>query len=141
MKASEEFAKLSDRARQAESKVLGASSKTREELSHQVEDARKAADDLAEQVRKGTSEAVEKASEIWSEARANWSGTVERLRSELSDRVDEADADRLRRRADRAERDAEAAVVIAAAALQEAEYAVLDAALAKAEAEDAASGT
>jgi len=137
MAASDTLSHLANRAKSAEDRVAAAQTQARSQLQTQVTEARRNAERAAEGLQKQTAKGAASASRLWIDVQQTWSSHVAQIRQEMESRSAEREVKAVRRRADKAEDDAVAAVIFAEAALEEAEYAILDATLARMDAESA----
>jgi hypothetical protein len=137
MALSDDLARLSVRAKQAEERAAAAKAKARDQLEHMVEEARDSTQETADKLRRESSAAAGRADA--------WADNMQRSWNEhLSEMRDRHEARKARHAADRAEADAEDAenyatysINFAYSAIDEAEFAVLDAILAREDAEGA----
>ena len=127
----EYLADLARRAQQAVDAVEAAGAETREALVSRVERTRTDAERMADSLHAGAIAAEREAVSRWSRIQADWKDHVLSMRSHIRDHRAGRDVAGLAERAEYAERYAQAAVDLAAAAVRHAEYAVLDAALAR----------
>jgi len=138
MALSDELARLSVRAKQAEERAAAAKTEAREQLEETVEQARNSSQQAAAELGSKKAAATEQ-SKAWAAGiQKSWNEHVAQTRQRI-------DARKARHAADRAEADAEDAedyadysIDLAYSAIEEAEYAVLDALLARKDAASAA---
>ncbi len=144
-KATEQFKKLSAHAAEAQTKIKESAATTRDTLSKQVDEARKAAEvhsaELKGRIGKENEKIADRASDGWTGVQDSWHKLTSRAHGRVADRQAEHDAKHAEHHAERAERDAMYAVDFAYATLEEAEYAILDAMLARMDADQAALAT
>ena len=126
MAASDQLAKLSVRAKEAETRTAAARDKAKADLEQDVSTARALAQADAEQLRATADASQGKISDWWTDVQATWNEHVAAIRENIDSRKAEHDVDVAQRRADNAEDDASFAVAFAYSAIEEAEYAVLD---------------
>jgi hypothetical protein len=136
MAFSDQLAKLTARAKYAETRATEANDKAKAELEQDVSAARDAANEQAERLRATADASEEKISDGWSAVQSAWADHVAAVRSKLDGVKAEHKRDEAERRAENAEDDALFAIDFAYSAIEEAEYAVLDATLARMEADD-----
>ena len=131
MAASERFTKLGEQMDRAQDNVTAAAAQDEAELGVKVAEARKRADDRADQMQANAQKASQQAKGHWNKVQSDWDQHIQRIRADLDERKAQRDAKHAEREAEDAEADALDAIDFAAAAIEEAEYAVLDAALAR----------
>ena len=136
MAVSDQLAKLSARAKDAETRATAAHDKAKAELEQDVTAARDAAEERAEKLRATAAASEERISDGWSAVQSAWADHVAAVRGKLDGMKAEHQRDAAERRAENAEDDALLAIDFAYSAIEEAEYAVLDATLARMEADD-----
>jgi vacuolar-type H+-ATPase subunit I/STV1 len=136
MAASDELAKLTARAKEAEQRAAAARDKAKAELEQDVESARISAQEQAEKLRQSADAGKDKISVWWHDLQRSWNEHLATIRDDIDRRRSEHDMDKAGLRADIAEDDALFAIDYAYAAIDEAEYAVLDATLARVEADE-----
>ena len=136
MNASDQLARLSARAKEAEDRAAAARDKAHADLEEDVASARASAQQHAEQLHATALESRGKISDWWADVQDSWHGHVAGMRETIEARRAEHDAASGERRAENAESDALFAIDFAYSAIQEAEYAVLDAHLARMEADE-----
>jgi hypothetical protein len=136
MAASDQLAKLSVRAKEAETRTAAARDKAKADLEQDVSAARELAQADAKQLRATADASKGKISDWWTDVQGEWNEHVAAIRENIDSRKAEHGVDMAERRADNAEDDASFAVDFAYSAIEEAEYAVLDAALARVEADE-----
>ena len=140
MTASDNLAKLSERAKQAEEKAAKAAGQARADLETTVNESRVSAQAQADKLRANVEASKDEVSAWWNDVQTSWGAHVEKVRASIDAKKEAHDVKQAERRADNAESDALIAIDYAYATLEEAEYAVLDAILARAEADEAAAG-
>jgi predicted HNH restriction endonuclease len=136
MALSDQLAKLSARAKEAEEHAAAARDKTKADVENDRELARVTADAQAEQLREAAAEGKGKISDWWNDVQRTWDGHVATVRDSIEGKKAELDSNRAERNAENAEDDAAFAIDYAAAAIVEAEYAVLDAVVARKQADE-----
>jgi hypothetical protein len=136
MALSDQLAKLTARAKDAELHATAAHDKAKAELEQDVSAARDAAEKQAEKLRASADANEERVSDGWSAVQSAWADHVAAVRGKLDGMKAEHKRDEAERRASNAEDDALFAIDFAYSAIEEAEYAVLDATLARMEADD-----
>jgi hypothetical protein len=141
MAVSDQLTKLAARAKEAEDRAAAAQGKARADLEHDVENARKSAQEQADKLRATADANKGKLSVWWNDLQRSWDEHIERIRADIEERRAEHDVDRAQSRAENAEDDAAFAIDYAYAAIEEAEYAVLDASLARMEADELAAAS
>jgi hypothetical protein len=134
MTVSDDLARLSVRAKQAEDRAAAAKAQARDQLQQAVQEARDSTQQTADKLRAESAAAADRADNI----QRSWDDHLAQARERI-------DARKARHAADRAETDAEDAdsyaaysIDLAYSAIEEAEYAVLDAVLARQDADKAA---
>jgi hypothetical protein len=130
MNTSDQLARLSARAREAEDRAAAAGGKAKADLEDDVASARASAQQHADQLHATAVESKGKISDWWTDVQDTWHAHVA-----------ERDAAEAERRAENAESDALFAIDFAYSAIQEAEYAVLDAHLARMESDELATSS
>ena len=138
MALSDQLAKLSQRAKEAEEHAAAARDKTKADVENDREMARATAQAQADRLHESADANRARISAWWHDVQRSWSQHVAAVKEDLTDRRAEHDLDRANRRAENAEGDAAFAIDYAVAAIDEAEYAVLDASLARMEANELA---
>ncbi len=138
MALSDALEQLAARARAVEQNARDIEARGRADLEAKVAEARKAADEDADQLRARDEEAYDDAQRSWNAVQQSWKEHVAHVRGRIADKKAELDVDVAEGRAKRAEDDALDAIDFAGAALDEAEYATLDAVLARKEADELA---
>ncbi|HXF00142.1 MAG TPA: hypothetical protein VN458_07330 [Solirubrobacterales bacterium] len=138
MALSDQLAKLSTRAKEAEDHAAAARDKAKADVEKDRELARGTADAQAEHLREAANEGKGQISDWWNNAQSNWNQHVATVRDNIESKKAELDLNRAKRNAENAEGDAAFAIDYAAAAIVEAEYAVLDAELARKQADEVA---
>jgi hypothetical protein len=136
MAASDQLAKLVDRAKEAESRAAAAGHRAKTEVEQDVSSARASAQANADRLRETAEARRAEASDWWADVHKTWSEYADAMRRTMEKRHTEHDIDRARLRAANAEDDAQFAIDVAYSAIEEAEYAVLDATLARMDADD-----
>ena len=138
MALSDQLAKLSQRAKEAEEHAAAAREKTKADVENDREMARATAQAQADRLHESADANRARISAWWHDVQRSWSQHVAAVKEDLTDRRAEHDLDRANKRAENAEGDAAFAIDYAVAAIDEAEYAVLDASLARMEANELA---
>ena len=138
MAVSDALYELAARASAVERNVRDSQDKARADLEAKVAEARKAAEQHADELRARDAEAYDDAQRSWNDVQQSWKEHVAHARERIADKKAELDVDMAERRAEWAEDDALDAIDFAAAAVDEAEYATLDAVLARKEADELA---
>ena len=138
MALSDQLAKLSQRAKEAEEHAAAARDKTKADVENDREMARATAQAQADRLHESADANRARISAWWHDVQRSWSQHVAAVKEDLTDRRAEHDVDRANKRAENAEGDAAFAIDYAVAAIDEAEYAVLDASLARMEANELA---
>ena len=138
MALSDQLAKLSQRAKEAEEHAAAARDKTKADVENDREMARATAQAQADRLHESADANRARISAWWHDVQRSWSQHVAAVKEDLTDRRAEHDLDRANKRAENAEGDAAFAIDYAVAAIDEAEYAVLDASLARMEANELA---
>jgi hypothetical protein len=140
-KASAQLKGLSEKASAAEANANAAKAKDKAALEQRVDAAKAAAKQTSDDLKASAKESKDETTQWWGQVQDNWKSHVAKVHTDVDEAKANLKADRLEKRAERAEADAAAAVEFAYAALEEAEYQVLNAALARLDAEDAAAAT
>jgi hypothetical protein len=138
MAVSDDLARLSVRAKQAEDRAAAAKAQAHDQLQQAVQEARDSTQQTADKLRAGSAAAADR-TDAWADnIQRSWDDHMARAR-------ERSDARKARHAADRAESDAEDAesyaaysIDLAYSAIEEAEYAVLDAVLTRHDADEAA---
>ena len=138
MALSDQLAKLSQRAKEAEEHAAAARDKTKADVENDRENARATAQAQADRLHESADANRARISAWWHDVQRSWSQHVAAVKEDMTDRRAEHDLDRANKRAENAEGDAAFAIDYAVAAIDEAEYAVLDASLARMEANELA---
>ncbi len=133
--ASEALAKLSARAKEAETHAKAARDETKADLERHAGSARIVSGTSREAAREGKRKQG-KISAGWAHMQQTWSEHIAKIRADIESK--KAKHDPAEKRAEHAERDASFGIEYAFAAIEEAEYAVLDAALARMDADELA---
>ena len=139
MDASQELAKLSERAKEAEDHASAARNQAKADVEKSADEARARAEAHAEELQRTATGAHISAS--WNDMQKSWSDHMAQVRQSIEDKKGQRDARRAEARADDVEADALFAIDYAYGTVEEAEYAVLDAISARMEAEDRAMAT
>jgi hypothetical protein len=140
--ASDDLAKLADRAKQAnEALVKAAAAKNRTELEAQVDKARRGAQDKAAALKSSAANEAQSTKNWWAGVQEDWKRHVAQIRQNVETTKADLDGKRLELRAEDYEADAIDAVAFAEAAVEEAEYSALDATLARMDADEAAAAS
>jgi len=135
---SDALEQLAEQARAIEQNVREAEADQRAQLEAKAAEARKAADEHAEQVRAKETGAAEGAERSWARLQRQWDEHVARLRKSLDEAKANLDVTIAAERAESAELDAMDAIDFATSALDEAQYAVLNAEVLRQEADQLA---
>ena len=125
MALSDQLAKLSQRAKEAEEHAAAARDKTKADVENDREMARATAQAQADRLHESADANRARISAWWHDVQRSWSQHVAAVKEDLTDRRAEHDVDRANKRAENAEGDAAFAIDYAVAAIDEAEYAVL----------------
>src|ERR1700730_5620925 len=133
-KLSAEFDRISDKAKAGGDALRAANERTREQLAHDVDNARDRAAAAADHVKDNADEARDTASSHWQDLRNTWHAHVDEVRSRVNKHKDKIDAQGAATDADLTEAYAYDAIDFALDAIEEAQYAVLDAMYARANA-------
>ena len=136
MAASDQLAKLSARAKEAETRVAAAEDKAKADLEKDISYSRAAGQQQAQALREMAEDSERKISNWWNDVQEAWDKHVAAFRESIDERKAERDLSTAETRADYAEDDALFAIDFAYSAIQEAEYAALDASLARMEADE-----
>jgi hypothetical protein len=126
-RASEKFAELSERAKQAERRVAAAQNEAKAEVEHSASEARAAVKAHADKLRETASPGQAHVSASWNELQKSWSQHIAKMHEDLRASKAALDATAAVNGAEDAEGDALAAIDFAYGAIEEAEAAVLDA--------------
>jgi hypothetical protein len=135
---SDALEQLAEQARAIEQNVREAEADQRAQLEAKAAEARKTADEHAEQVRSKEKGAAEGAARSWARLQHQWDEHVARLRRSLDEAKANLDVTIAAKRAESAELDAMDAIDFATSALDEAQYAVLNAEILRMEADQLA---
>src|SRR4029453_553937 len=100
MSASDRFTELKQRVEKAESEIKEAAAQDKAELSATAEQARKAADNRAAELRAKAQDTSDKAEAHWNEVQSSWDQHVQRIRTRITEKKTEIDIDRARPEAD-----------------------------------------
>jgi len=133
---SEEMAKLSVRAKEAETRAKAARDETKADLERDAAAARASSHEHSEKLREKANASKGTISAGWAHMQQTWSEHIAKIRADIESK--KAKHDPAEKRAEHAERDASFAIEYAYGAIEEAEYAVLDAALARMDADELA---
>src|SRR3954470_20144736 len=106
MSASERFTQLTQKVETADGNIQAAASEDRAKLAVRADEARKAADDHAAQLRAKAEDTSDKAEAHWNEIQSNWDPHIQRIRQRIEDKKTEHDVDSAERDAEWAEADA-----------------------------------
>jgi hypothetical protein len=136
MAMSDQLEKLAQRAKELEDRAAAAKQKNKSDLENDVKQARKAADDQGESLKKNAEKGKDRLSAWWFNLQRGWNEHLKAAHKHMDDRKSEHDLKSAQRAADRADDDASFAVDYAFAAIEEAEYAILDAELAHMDVDD-----
>jgi len=138
MSASEELARLSARAKQAEDRAGAARKQGKAEVERSANEARAEVAAHADKLSETANATTAHVSESWNDMQSSWAKHIAKVRQDMDDRKAGLDLKMAETRADDAEDDALFAIDYAYATVEEAEYAVLDAILARKEADELA---
>ena len=138
MNASDQLAKLSERASQAEDRTAAAQNEAKADVERSADMARAKAQEHADELHAAANDAEAHVSDSWNQMQQRWSEHVAKIRQTVDAKKRDLDATRAADRADGAEADALFAIDYAYATIEEAEYAVLDAISARMDAEELA---
>lgn len=138
MAASDDLARLSARAKQAEDRVAAAREKAAADLERDVSAARASSQAQAEKLRDTVDAGESRLSAWWADVQKSWNAHIAAIRRHVDDRKADYDVADAELTAENAEDDASFAIEYAYAAIEEAEYAALDATLARMEADELA---
>ena len=138
MAYSDDLARLTDRAKEAEGHASAAQDKAKGDLEQDVASARAGVQAQAKKLRETADTSERKVSDNWAGVQRSWNEHVATARTKMDEKKAEHDVDKARRHAISAEEDAEFAIDFAFAAIEEADSAVLDAVLARREADELA---
>jgi hypothetical protein len=139
--ATENLARLTSRAREAEQKAADAARQTRTDLEKTVQASRESAEAEAAKLQASAEVAKDQLDDAWAQQQQAWNDHVALLRERIDQKKSEIDTVRAENRAEAAETDAMFAIDFAYSAIEEAEYATLQAVLARSEATDAAANS
>src|SRR5262249_55036359 len=140
MTVSDQLAKLSARAKQAEAKTAAAGSQARADLTKAVQSAHKSTQAQAQKLKAAADADTQKISYGWNDVQNAWSAHLTKMHDNAEARRERHDQKKAERAAQDAEADALYAIDYAYAAIQEAESATLDAILARRDADDLTAG-
>jgi hypothetical protein len=132
---SDQFEKISDKAKIATQHLHAASQSTRDQLAADAASARDKANAAANQLQDNVDGAHDKASSHWQDMRVKWQGHVANVRTSAKEKKDRLDAGAADADANIVLSYALDAIDFAQAAVDEAEYASLDAMYARAAAD------
>jgi len=104
--ATENLARLTARAREAEQKAADAARQTRTDLEKTVQASREAAEAEAAQLKASAEVAKDQLTDAWAQQQQAWNDHVALLRQRIDQRKDEIDTVRAENRAESAEADA-----------------------------------
>jgi MFS family permease len=138
MALSDDLARLSTRAKEAEDHVAAAKAKAKDDVKQDVGTARASAEAEADKLRKRADSDDAKLSAWWKDVQQSWSRHSDDVHSHFEEMKSGMDRNRAERHAEHAYDDAQFAIDFAYSAITEAEYAVLDASLARMEADELA---
>jgi hypothetical protein len=138
MAFSDDLARLSVRAKQAEDRAAAAKSQAHDQLQQAVQEARDGAQQTASKLRADTSAAADRADDWADNMQRSWDEHLARTRQRIDARKAQHAADRAESDAEDAEAYAAYSIDLAYSAIEEAEYASLDAVLARRDADEAA---
>jgi hypothetical protein len=131
MALSDNLARLSVRAKQAEDRVAAAEAKTKDAVKADVGAAQASVEAQTAQLREHANADEDKLSAFWKAVQQTWSKRSDHVRDHFDEMKADVDRDRAVRRATDAYEDAIFAIDFAYSAISEAEYAVLEARLAQ----------
>src|SRR5271157_680379 len=134
--ASEALAKLSARAKEAETRAKAARAETKADLERDVSAARASSQAQAEKLREKADANKGRISAGWAHVQRTWSEHIAKIRADIQSKKTEHGADKAEKHAEHAEQDALFAIEYAYGSIEEAEYAVLYATLARMEADE-----
>ena len=126
-RASEKFAELSERAKQAERRVAAAQNEAKAEVEHAASEAKAAVKAHADKLGETASSGQAHVSASWNELQKSWSQHIAKMHEDLRASKAALDATAAVTRAKDVDGDAMAAINFANGAIEEAEAAVLDA--------------
>lgn len=141
MALSDQLAKLSARAKEAEKRAVAARGKASAELKKEISSSRASAQAQSDKLRQKAADSKGQISDWWVDAQKSWNERIAGVREDVETKKDEHDVHKAQRKAERLEEDAALAIEAADWAIAEAEYAVLDAVLARQEADEAAAAS
>jgi hypothetical protein len=138
MAVSDDLARLSVRAKQAEDRAAAAKAQARDQLQQAVTEARNSTQQTADKLRAESAAAAD-CVDTWADnIQRSWDEHMARARERIDARKAQYAADRTESDAEDAESYAAYSIDLAYSAIEEAEYAVLDAVLARHDADEAA---
>ena len=138
MTLSDDLAKLSARAKEAEDRFAAAQKAAHDKVEHDVHTARESLDKSTDHLRKTAQTNKGKVAAWWNGVLKSWDEQIASVRRDIESKKAEHDLKAAQRKADSAEEDAEFAIQYAYWAVEQAEYAVLDAQLARMDADSSA---
>src|SRR4051794_3233097 len=138
MPLSDDLARLSVRAKQAEDRAAAAKAQARDQLQQTVQEARDGMQQTADRLRAESAAAAGQADAWADNIQRSWDDHLARTRQRIDARKAQHAADRAESDAEDAESYAAYSIDLAYSAIEEAEYAVLDAVLAREDADGAA---
>ena len=138
MAASDELARLTARAKEAEDHAAAAKAEAKSQLEQALNTSRENAETQADKLRTDAEARAGEASDRWKEIQLSWNEHLQKMRQDMDQRKATLDSAVAQDKADQAEFDAVNAIDFAYAAIAGAEYAVLDATLAREEADELA---
>jgi hypothetical protein len=124
---SQQFEKVSDRAKAAADKVKAANAHARDQLQADAAAAREKATEANDEMKAKAGAQHAKASSHWQDVRAKWQEHVAKVRQDAKNRKEKLDAKEAARDSDWAEAYAADAIAFAGAVIEEAAAAALDA--------------
>jgi hypothetical protein len=140
MAVSDDLARLSVRAKQAEDRAAAAKAQAHDQLQQAVAEARDSTQQTADKLRAESAAAADRTGAWADNIQRSWDDHLARARERMDARKARHAADRTESDAEDAESYAAYSIDLAYSAIEEAEYAVLDAVLARHDADEAARG-
>jgi hypothetical protein len=138
MTVSDDLARLSVQAKQAEDRAAAAKAQARDHLQQAVQEARDSTQQTANKLRAESAAAADR-TDAWADnIQRSWDDHLARAGERIDARKTRHAADRAKSDAEDAESYAAYSIDLAYSAIEEAEYAVLEAVLARADADEAA---
>jgi hypothetical protein len=136
MDFSDQLAKLSARAKQAETRAAAAQSKARSDLEADIATARASAQAQAQKLREGAEATQGKISHRWAAVQKTWTEYIAAVHETIDEANEGISLVQAQRAADVAEDDASYAIDYAYSAIEQAEYDVLQAEFARMKADE-----